>query len=99
MNTKRVVSRETQAITAPADGIAKVAIPTMAVVLPAGARPGVLRVGDYKPGVTYHVDPDTAARLMARGFELAAAPTDTAEPAAVADGAGGGFPINQQDEE
>lgn len=94
--TERNVSRETQA---PADGIARVAVPTVAVVLPPEAYPGLLRLGDYTPGVTYHVDPDTAARLQARGFQLAAAAPDTADPAAVADGGVGGFPINQIDEE
>lgn len=77
----RKVPRETDAVTA------------VAVVLPKGAVPGLKRRGTYAPGVVYHVDPDTAARLQARGFQLAAAASDTAEPAAVADAGSGGTPI------
>ncbi|MDR7193350.1 hypothetical protein [Luteimonas terrae] len=63
--------------------------PTVRVVLPVGARPGLLRVGDYVPGVTYAVTPASAERLRARGFQIAADVTDTAH-SATADGAGGG---------
>lgn len=80
----RRVPRETDTASAPA---------TVAVVLPKGAVPGLKRRGQYAPGVTYHVDPDTAARLQGRGFQLAAAATDTAQPAAKADVGGGGISI------
>lgn len=83
----RKVPRETDAAAAP------VAAPSVAVVLPKGAVPGLKRRGTYAPGVVYHVDPDTAARLQARGFQLAAAAPDTAEPAAIADVGGGGNSI------
>lgn len=63
--------------------------PTVRVVLPIGARPGLLRLGDYVPGVVYAVTPDTATRLTPRGFQIAADVTDTAD-SAIADGAGGG---------
>ena len=66
---------------------------TVAVELPKDAVPGLKRRGAYAPGVVYQVDPDTAARLQARGFQLAAAASDTAEPAAKADAGGGGTPI------
>lgn len=66
---------------------------TVSVVLPKGAVPGLKRRGPYAVGVTYQVDPDTAARLQARGFQLAAAATDTAQPAAKADEGGGGISI------
>ena len=59
------------------------------VVLPVGARPGLLRVGDYVPGVVYAVTPESADRLRARGFQTAADVTDTAD-SATADGAAGG---------
>lgn len=74
----------------PASAAAAAAVPsTRRVVLPVGARPGLLRMGAYVPGVVYAVPPATAERLMARGFEIAADVTDTANSAA-ADGAAGG---------
>lgn len=58
---------------------------TVAVVLPAGRYPGLRRMGAYAPGVTYQVDQITAERLLARGFQLAAVGSDTADHATAAD--------------
>ncbi|GEM_PF-1228041 len=47
---------------------------TVSVVLPADARPGVLRVGAYVPGKVYPLPADKAAHLVAaKGFEPATA--------------------------
>lgn len=69
------------------------------LVLPPDARPGLVRIGDYLPGVEYTVDHDTAARLRARGFQLAAADRGATYPSPEVDAGGGGIPINQRDEE
>ena len=55
------------------------------VVLPVGARPGLLRMGTYVPGVVYAVTPESAVRLQGRGFQIADDVTDTAD-SATADG-------------
>lgn len=71
----------------------------VSVVLPQGAVPGLVRRGPYVVGQTYHVDEDIAERLLARGFQLAAADRGAASPPPEADADGGGIPINQHDED
>lgn len=72
---------------------------TVTVLLPIGAVPGLVRMGEYVPGVDYTVDEDTAARLVQRGFQLAAGGRGAALPPDTADTPSGGIPINQRDEE
>lgn len=62
-----------------------VAAQTVAVVLPKTRYPGLRHLGSYVPGVTYQVDQITAERLMARGFQIAAVGSDTADTATAAD--------------
>lgn len=84
---------ETQpSITAPAHAVRatpRQAATAVRVVLPVGARPGLLRMGAYVPGVVYAVPPATAERLQARGFQIAVDVTDTADSATADGGAGG----------
>lgn len=71
---------------------AKAAVPaTVAVVLPVDAVPGLQRLGAYVPGTVYHVAPDIAERLRARGFQLAPVGAHTALPPP-AESAGRGTP-------
>ncbi|MGH8083871.1 MAG: hypothetical protein ACREPV_01165 [Lysobacter sp.] len=87
---------------------------SVAVIWPESERRGLLRVGNFTPGIEYVVRPEVAIRLVevkhfqyasprdaeaaARHAEQLNAAALAPSPAAVATGEGGGFPLSKDEE-